>query len=475
MVTAVKRAGRIGALTLLCTVVATCAQTPPAAAPDQAAQLAFRNAVNPPPAGWTGPVFQLSHDYPTQDPGACPKTVCTWLDVSAHFNTEFDSIPPKWQDGPWGAYIHRILDYVKEGQDPNLANDAGFRVQVNGKTRWYHVPWMAYDPTAGREFVHGTTNERTAHIGDLVGDGHGFGLMTLLDETPDCAKQYPNGFESWSVGFYNERGGYALGQAIGTDGKPRIGSYLGTATPEGLPFPEGTVVAKVLTTSAPVNCVPYLKGAPEWQVNRHRWTAQSGYDCDREVQTSHVVQIDVAVVDSRSPSRWVYGTFAYDGNIKADNAWDRMVPVGLQWGSDPLAFPAVPRAESRAVVQSVLNRSIGTHQHWGCNGRLAGPVDNPASSCVSCHGSAFAAPNGAPSLMGVNVPPSFGFPGMCGANSTDNSNYFANIVYPQSYTGGQYPDALNLDTSLQLEVAYTEYGYYATDGKPQPCTDPNQG
>jgi hypothetical protein len=27
---------------------------------------------------------------------------------------------------------------------------------VAGKTRWFNVPWMAYDPTVGREFVHGT-------------------------------------------------------------------------------------------------------------------------------------------------------------------------------------------------------------------------------------------------------------------------------------------------------------------------------
>jgi len=244
--------------------------------------------------------------------------------------------------------------------------------------------------------------------------------------------------------------------------------------PEGLPFPEGTVVAKVLTTSAPESCVPYLKGAPEWQVDRHKFDKKHGYQCEREVQKSRVVQLDVAVVDLRSPTRWVYGTFAYDGHAPGKTAWDRMVPVGLQWGSDPLVYPSVPRSESRALVQSVINRSITTYQHLGCHGRLAGPVDNAQSSCVSCHSSAFSARDGQPSMMGTNVPPSFGFAGMCATNSRDNTNYYQNIVPPMSYSGGQFPNTYSLDTSLQLEVAFTEYGYYNTQGKPEPCTNPNQ-
>ena len=40
--------------------------------------------------------------------------------------------------------------------------------------------------------------------------------------------------------------------------------------PTGLPFPTGTVVMKILTTSAPPECVPFLKGSPEWQIDRHK-------------------------------------------------------------------------------------------------------------------------------------------------------------------------------------------------------------
>lgn len=480
------RSSILGPCVLVVALLLGCTQTPPVPSTGgeplaDASEPAFRNAATTPPPGWQGPVFTLSHDYPTQDPGECPKELCTWLAVDVDFTPNFSSQPPDWNSGPWATYIQRILDYVKQGQDPNLANDVGVRTQVDGKTRWFHVPWMAYDPTAGREFVHGTTNERTAHLSDLlgqdkIGDGDGnFGVHVLPAMTPDCTKRFPHGFESWSVGVYNEWGGWALGRSWPKTGRPALAQYQGSTMPAGLPFPEGTVVAKFLTSSVPADCVPYLKGAPEWQVDRHKMSPTSGlYSCEREVQTDRLVQVDVAVVDSRSPTRWVYGTFSYNGNLPGATVWDRLAPVGLQWGSDPWTFPAVPKAESLPARQSVINRNIGIYQHLGCNARLAGPVDSPMSSCVSCHASGYAAPGGVPSNMGVNVPASFGFDGICTQFSQENVAYFQNQTPPQTYPNGRFPQAMSLDTSLQMAVAFNQYGFFNTTGKPQACVNPNQ-
>ncbi len=453
-----------------------------------AAELAYRNSVDQAPPGWTGPRFQLSHDYPRQQPAACdPVRDCPWLSLHVDFASSPSDSVPQWENPVWNEYIQRVLRYVREGQTNDLANATGFRTAVNGSTRWYHVPWMAYDPTTGREFIHGTTNERTAHLRDLVGrdslllemagvhdqvgDGVGRGLHRLEGDDESCAN-YRNGWETWAVGVYNPQGGWSIGQVFGRDGRPQIGEYMGSPAPRGLPFPPGTVVAKFLTTNAPVECVGSLRGSPEWQIHRHRQDAQGQYTCQREVQVSRLVQVDVAVVDSRSPTRWVYGTFAYNGYLPGNNVWDKLVPVGLQWGSDPWTYPAVPRAESQTAIQSVLNRAMvtdSTYQHFGCNGRLAGPVDNPQSSCLSCHGSAYAAPNGAPSEMGENVPPSFGFGGLCTNYSQSNAEYFQNVIFPQRWSGN-YADALNLDTSLQLEVAFNAYGLYNTQGRPNQCS-----
>jgi hypothetical protein len=467
--------------TLVIIIVGTTALSGQLPTPQQesAATIAFRNAVVLAPKKPSTPVFKLSHTYPHSTPGKCEG--CGWLNIPVNFATQFGSDPkkiepPKWHGQHWDEYINAILNYVKEDQDAQLSNDIGWKTTVKGKTRWFNVPWMAYDPTAGREYVHGTTNERTATLGDLVqGSQQGPHVQFFMaGEKESCKTDYPWGFESWSVGYYNEFGGYALGRTMPTSGIPQMGEYLGTPVPAGLPFPTGTVVVKILTSNIPVDCVPFLRGSPEWMVDRHKYTKANGYECDREVQPNHVVQVDVAVVDPRSPTRWVYGTFAYDGNTPGTTFWDHLVPVGLQWGSDPWTFPAVPLSASLPLQQSVINTDSATFQHLGCKDRLAGPVDNQQSSCTSCHASAYAAPKGAPGIMGSNVPPSFGFNGMCQAYSLENSAYFQNQSAPQRFPGGQYGDAFTMDTSLQLEVAFTQYGYYNTDRAPQTCTDPNQ-
>ncbi len=509
----------IGALILMFSYAAvaqqgTAAPPKPSDSNHDAAYYAFRNTVD---TGVTTkdpsiPRFKLSAQYPTAYPGACGPDVCPWLNQKVDFTAHFpkkgitqkekeerrnqETPPPDWHADHWDAYVQSILDYVKQGQDDNLADNVGFRTRVGGKTRWFNVPWMAYDPTAGREFVHGTTNERTAHVAELapgnerplanttaaVGakphhnahpDFRGTGMLAEV-VSMDCEKEFPYGFETWSVGYYNEWGGYAIGKSFPRNGLPHLVDFMGSKIPDGLPFPEGTVVVKVLTTNAPTRCVKVLEGAPEWHVNRHKLAAD-GYDCEREVQTSRVLQVDVAVTDRRSPTHWVYSTFAYDGQSTGKTFWDRLVPLGVQWGADPWSFPAVTENTSLPLQQTVLNpESHSIVQHYGCQGRLAGPVDNPQSSCVSCHGSAYAAPNGAPSTMATNVPPSFGFDGMCIQFSLDNAAYFQNQQPPQHFPGGRFPDAISLDTSLQMEVAFDQYGRFHTDHAPLACTDPNQ-
>lgn len=470
--------GRFGAVAFGATISIVSTLLAGSVLAQSAADFAFRNAVNTPPTGWDGPVFELSHQYPSEHPGECPKEVCTWLDVDVDFSVDFseDGIPD-YYEGNWHEYIMRIMAYVAEGQDPSLSNETGFATNIGGRDVWFHVPWMAYDPTQGREFVHGTTNERTAHVADFVGDGNPNTSMNANLASGGCEERFPHGFESWAVGVYNVWGGWAIGQAFPSDGQPAIDEYLGSAVAKGLPFPEGTVVAKFLTTNAPVDCVDYLAGSPEWQVNRHKVNDDGSYSCEREVAITRLIQVDVAVVDLRAPTRWVYGTFGYRAEgpeTGLPGTFGRLIPIGVQWGSDPWTFPAVPQSESIPARQSVLNPDIGIFEHEGCMDRLAGPVDNPMSSCMSCHGSSFAAPDRQVSMMGVNVPPTFGFDGICTQFSQDNQNYFQNITVPQKYRGGQFPDAISLDTSLQLAVAFTQNGYFNTDGKPVACKDPNQ-
>ncbi len=487
-------------LVLAASVIAGCRTPEPTPTPTaDASTLAFKNAVEAPPENWNGPVFQLSHDYPTVDPGSCADADCPWLSLTSpeSFQLSPDSsmAPGAWENSIWPNWMETVKNVIRQGQTDNLVNNPGFQTTVNGRTMWYHVPWMAYDPTVGREFIHGTTNERTSYLSDLLGAEGDIAVHLLPPSVAslnkaglksaesgsdadisadDCQQLNESGFETWAVGVYNVYGGYALGQAFPPAGAPVVTSYQGTPAPAGLPFPTGTLVTKFLFTTAPARCVDYLEGAPEWTVNRHTLDRSDGkYSCVRAPQTVRLVQVDVAAVDPNSPTRWIYGTFAYNGLLDGATIWDRLVPVGIQWGGDPNTFPATPRASSQPASQSVLNVAMregptGIYEHFGCNGRLAGPVDNAKSSCMSCHASAYAAAEGI-SSMGSNVPPSFSFDSMCDEYSEDNVDYFYNNIFAEAYHGGDYPGALNLDTSMQLEVAFTQYQTFSVNGKPNAC------
>jgi hypothetical protein len=408
---------------------------------------AFRSAAAPAPAGWTGPTFALSKDFPASLPplgDAAP-----WLAIDVDFA---DTNPGFTDDKKWPAYMQAILNYVRSGQDAQLSDAEGFRVQVDGKTRWFHMPWMSANDTSGREFIHGMTNERTTTTDDLNGDGN------------------PDGgfFETWAFGMYNDIGGYTLGQAIDTEGRPvLVPSADGKPLVRGLPFAKGTCVAKMLFTSADEMNAPFLKGAPAWQVHRHKGLGGSKFSCVREVQTSRLFQMDVAVVDPRSPSNWVLGTFAYNGNVSAASPWDRLVPLGIQFGNDPDLYPATAD-KTTLPKESILNPVVGIYEHFGCNKRLNGPADNRKSACNACHGSAFTAPLDVADMPGKTIPPVFGYSSQCATPDATNALFFGNRKYPERVSA--FPDAIPLDFSLQLAVAFGQYKAFVASGKAIPCT-----
>lgn len=419
------------------------------------AERAFADAAVPAPADWKGPVFELSHDYPK----TMPTCSSPWLQRDVKFE-------PGGTWDQWAPYVQDIVDYVKEGQDPNLANEIGWRAKITTaaggeETRWFHVPWMAYDGHQGREFVHGLTNELSTARSTFT--GRGGGLHELPGAPPDAV------YETWSVGFYNPCGGWSIGQQWPESGEPATYEENGRLLARGMPFAEGTVVVKVLNTTASGDDVPYLKGSTNWQADAHVQQGPDKYDpCKRAPREVHLVQIDLAVVDNRSPTRWVYSTLVYDGTMTGETIWDRMRPLGVQWGNDPGSFPAVPEGESKALSESIA-APINIHEHYGCQKRLAGNVDQANSSCLSCHMGAYAAAPGTAIEQGKNVPAIFVFDGMCTTNNPANAAYFSNYAYPAPYPGstGAVAAAMPLDTSLQLQVAFSEYATFkAPPSKP---------
>jgi hypothetical protein len=103
--------------------------------------------------------------------------------------------------------------------------------------------------------------------------------------------------------------------------------------------------------------------------------------------------MDLMVRDSRAPQGWVFATLQYNGAQNHLNRWENLVPIGVQWGNDPdvkedyVNTDLVKTKRNAKLKETIINPDDSElpPTHLGWNGRLNGPVDNPQSSCMSCH------------------------------------------------------------------------------------------
>lgn len=349
----------------------------------------FCNSTVPLPAGWTGNVFRLAQDYPT----SIPTDQQPWL--------AFDPTTQPQQ------YLEAVLAYFYEGNiQPTV--EGSFNPAANKVRGWYNAPWQDYGLN-GREPIHGLTRERVNLPGEL-------------------APTQTSPWNNYAVGFYNAPGGYTIGQIWLDHGKPNPAAATS--------MPEGTVGAKLLFTTASVAEVPYLAGSPTWNayvfsdVNNPRPTPQS----PRGVVQVRLLQIDIAVKDSRVKNKtgWVFGTFVYGGGPggKPGSGWTNVAPVGVMWGNDPGYSGTGP------LQETWINPAVKM-PHLGYQGRLNGPVDNPVSSCLSCHSTA-------EDPSGNNMIPPKG---------QDPSRWFQNLPSGTAFDKG----ATSTDYSLQVQVGLTNF------------------
>lgn len=351
----------------------------------------FQDSRELPYADYKGPVFKLSQDFPKAIP---PEENVPWAKYD--FKTQMPE------------YMKAVLDYIMEG---NI--ESKFSGQDNQTRKWYHAPWLHHG-ASGREFTHGLTMERNSRPGEL---------------SYSQTKQYQN----WGIGLYNPRGAYTLGQVWRDPDNPSA---------DNVKFPEGSVSFKLLFTEAPVSEVPYLKGSPELTANIYKESASPmPADMPKSLRPVRLLQIDIAVKDQRSETGWVLGTYVYDGKMKNENPWLRVKPVGLAWGSDP-DVTRMKQYLGESLKEQSLNKDPELPpQHLGWGGRLNGPVDNPVSSCMSCHSKA-------EWPLGPVLPPK-----TVEYDSKEFMSWFENVRGGEAYT----PGSKSLDYSLQLAEGMKKY------------------
>ncbi len=317
-----------------------------------------------PPPGYTGQVFKLSYNYPTEPP-------------------KIDSDPP-WIKALQGkpisaenaiAYVQAVKDYIGPDMRTLILDYAHWNAEERG---WYNLPWLF----ALRDPIHGT----------FAG--------TQFDPTSfPLSNMRKNVMTDYVLVYYNNVAGYTLGQI-----------WDKTATAPNLKdaqFKEGAIIIKLALTDATANYWSPMEGAQTWDLFPPVPNPNGPPipDAPKKVVKAAFFQFDIIVKDTKtSPNTgWVFATLVYDKSVPGD-AWDRMVPMGAMWGNDPnLNSVVTPNA---ALQESVVNplAPLYSVETLGWGGRLSGPNDEAVSenniangqllprasisSCMSCHGTA---------------------------------------------------------------------------------------
>jgi hypothetical protein len=278
-----------------------------------------------------GPWFKLSQSYPS----TVPANDAPWLAID-------------FTDGVNGAnsYLYALRDYAFDGMI-----DADFKPELNNVRPWFHMPMMNFGPNA-REPMRGLTSERPI-------TGPELGLKPGIS------------IRNFAIGFYNAAGAVTIGQVWKTN-RPDVTKAQ---------FPQGAMTFKILFSNvkpSDFQGADILAGAPQWTI-----ATAAG------MQTVRLMQMDVAAVDARSPTGWVFGTFAFDINATDVSPWRRLRPVGLSWGNDP-GFTPADQAAGKQLKETTISDQIPAYAaaHLGWAGRTNGPIDNPVSGCLSCHSTA---------------------------------------------------------------------------------------
>jgi hypothetical protein len=395
----------------------------------------------PLPGTYDGRVFVLSQDYPAELPP---------LDAEAEALLQMP-----FEGDAWEPYMMAVKDYIMAGNTGGPSYEDDFFLEDNTLRDWYHVPWQHWGST-GREGFHGLTQEGPVPPGML-------------------APEQVHATHAYAVGFYNAQGGFAIGRTWPEPGGPPDLSWIEDSGG----FPDGTVVGKLLFVPLDETDVPWLVDPVEWTAYvysadlppagapRYRNPAST----DRQDAPVRLIQMDIMVRDSRvdETGGWIFGTFAYNGALGNANRWDNLVPVGLMWGNDPGVKislnnphpgPETGTRTNPALRETIINASEDLppmHLGWGF--RLNGPVDNPNSSCLSCHSTA-QYPSASAIMPFLNDPP-VSVPPVDTEAGTDWMRWFRNIPWGEAFDGNS--TAVTMDFSLQLTKSIHNYVDYLNE------------
>jgi hypothetical protein len=322
---------------------------------------------------WTGPYRTLNFDYPGKAPAS------GWLATAARAPISVATAP---------AYIAQLKKFVEPSMRDMIEKPNTWNAAQKG---WYDMPWQAEgSATGGREAILGS------FAGQILPAGAFKGLDVPL--------------QNHTVVYYDALSATMLKRLWANPFNPDRNNVV---------FPEGAMVVKAAGVTVTPEQWPVLRDAAIWNVWR-----PTVADTLKPAQTPavaptptllplRVLQFDIIVKDSvASPKTgWVFTTFVYKFDAPGTGAWDKLVPLGAQWGNDPeLALSASGRALGDKLMplqENWINPQAPafSKEMLGWGGRLSGPIDvakrhnviftdgeirteQRTSACMSCHGTA---------------------------------------------------------------------------------------
>jgi hypothetical protein len=365
---------------------------------------------NTTPPGYTGPWFQ-------------PELIESATTTGPTDARPWQAIDPQ-QESARLAYLLTLRNYAfasapVRSLTPSLTADADYFDSAGNvpatslrTQRWYPAPRMIYgrpDRPGTREMAYGMTLERRVAPKELAGN-----------TAP---------FVNYAVAYYDTRGAHTYERVWSTATPGRD-----VADRTAMQIRADGFVYKLLFSAAPSTIFPTDPMAGSVSVNV---LPNAG---GKSVPV-RLLQMDIGVKDDRAGTTgWYFATYAFDPTVPGTSPWRKMVPVGLMWGDDPKGAP---------LVETWINPTAPAYAkaHLGVDGRLNGPVDNPASACLSCHGTAQA-----PSFADM-IPPT------SGPCLPQRSNWFRNLTGAQPF--GRFDDSNKKTCETALGGASLTAGDYS--------------
>lgn len=351
-----------------------------AAQPDP---FAANNTVYPPDGDWKHGMRPSNYDYPQVKPDA------RWLKLKPRGPLTVKTAP---------AYVAAVKAFITRDMSGLVNDPLNWTPQKAG---WYDMPWGGQGsprpdgtiaPESGREPLLGS------YTGQIL--------------KPDSYPSNPPGkaFQNHAVVYYNDVAAHQLGKIWADPFHPKLKEAK---------FPEGSMVVKVEGATLTEDDWPVLKGSSISKIYRPTLVTQKDGSVTPTgpvaVTSMHFLQMAVRVKDSEASPQtgWVFIAFFYDTRANGATPWDRAMPAGATWGSDPELAKHRNGLGPNGQLQETwiadnLPGFVTDGLGWG--GRLAGPLDLgirhnvvtvsgkrygdgnpkrpddlPASSCISCH------------------------------------------------------------------------------------------